>query len=315
MVAVAIVLLALTRAEIIERMRAPVVTQASGLVQVYAGCPEDMRREYQSPVARFAAETVAALYRGLRRRPERFQRPGIIVHIGDVRTNLTDVVARASTNGAGVVTRIYLKSPGFADLSRFRLEVVKAFYRGVEHRELSDAEAVAAYRSADPALRIADERARLEDWLRGRPTGLTDEEGLALMRKIIEPGKASPRDVLVFASRLFLYPPGYDLRFAGSHDCLSFREALALAGTDPRVRLVALVKSREIPLFGGGRGESLAAAADAYRVFLEELAKGDRTAEELRALLDAADVKLNVAYEEAGRRPFVGVGGGEGAGL
>ena len=42
-----IALLALTRAEIIERMRAPVVTQADGMVQVFADCPEDMRRELE----------------------------------------------------------------------------------------------------------------------------------------------------------------------------------------------------------------------------------------------------------------------------
>ena len=54
-------MLALTRAEIVQRMRAPVVTQAEGLVRVFANCPEDMRREFQSPVARFAAETVYSL--------------------------------------------------------------------------------------------------------------------------------------------------------------------------------------------------------------------------------------------------------------
>ena len=64
-----LVLMALTRAEIIERFRSPVVTQADGLVKVYADCPEDMRREFQSPIARFAADTVQTLYQGLAKSP------------------------------------------------------------------------------------------------------------------------------------------------------------------------------------------------------------------------------------------------------
>ena len=56
-----IALLALTRAELVARMKAPVLTMTEGLVKVYADCPEDMRRDYQMPVARFAADTVKSL--------------------------------------------------------------------------------------------------------------------------------------------------------------------------------------------------------------------------------------------------------------
>ena len=299
MLAVAIVLLALTRAEIVERMKAPVITQAEGLVQVYAGCPEDMRREYQMPIASFAAETVKALYRGLARRPVRFRKPGIVIHVGDVRTNLTDVVTRVATNADRVVSRIFVKSPGYADVNRLQIEVIKGFYRSVEGRELSDDEAVLAFRKSDPAFRIRSERQRLEDWLAGRLGDLDDEEGLKLMRKIIEPGRASRRDVLIFASRLFLYPPTYDLAFVGRFKCLSFREALKWRETDPCVRIMATLKAKDLPVFGGGRGDALTAAAYAYETFLLELGKGEKDADELRALLDDADTKLNVAYEKA----------------
>ena len=292
-------LMALTRAEIIERFKAPVITQADGLVQVFANCPEDMRREYQSPIARFAADTVQALYGGVRKRPIRFRKPGIVIHVGDVRTNLTEVVSRVSTNDSRIVSRIYVKSPGSADLGRLKTEVIKAFYRSVENAELSDAEAVLAYRRAVPELRIADERQQLELWLQGRGTIKDDEEGLRLMRKVIAPGQASRRDVLIFASRLYLYPPWNDVRFAGRFDCLSFREALACARVDPFVRVVAAVKSKELPVFGGGRGEELAAAADAYRAFLLALARGEATEDELKKLLDDADEKLNTAFEKA----------------
>lgn len=291
--------LALTRAEIVERFKAPVVTQAEGLVQVFANCPEDMRREYQSPIARFAADTVYALYGGVRKRPVRFRRPGIVIHVGDVRTNLTEVVSRVSTNADRVVSRIYVKSPGSADLDRLRTEVVKAFYRSVENVELPDADAVLAYRRAVPALRIADERQRLELWLRGRGDVTDDEEGLRLMRKVFAPGQASRRDVLIFASRLYLYPPWHDMRFAGRLDCLSFREAITCAKVDPFVRIVAAVKSKELPVFGGGRSEELTAAALSYREFLLALARGETEEVELAKLLDDADVKLNVAFEQA----------------
>ena len=98
-----ILLLALTRAEIIERMRAPVVTQADGLVQVFASCPEDMRREYQMPIASFASDTVKALYSSLAMRPERFSKSQIVIHVGSVRTNLAEVVSAVN----GRRTRIY----------------------------------------------------------------------------------------------------------------------------------------------------------------------------------------------------------------
>ena len=292
-----IALLALTRAEIIERMRAPVVTHADGMVQVYADCPEDMRREYQSPVARFAAETVAMLRRGLSIKAERRRSPGIVIHVGDIRTNVNEIVVRAVTNDTRVFTRIKVRAPAYADLDRFRTEVIKAFFRCERSQELTDAEAVRVYRSADPVLRVEDERIALEDWFcRGRGS---DEEGFRLMRKILKPGFASRRDVLFFASRLFLYPPQYDLKFADGSDVVSFRDAVALSRRDPCIRLIAAVRANSLPVFGGGRGPRLAEAAEAYRIFLLELAKGEKTDEQLHEILDEADVRLNIAYEKS----------------
>ena len=290
---------ALTRAEILERFRAPVVTQADGLVKVYADCPDDMRREYQGPIGSFAAETVKTLYQGLAKKPVRFASPGIVIHIGDVRTNDTAVTSAVSTNHENrVVSRIYVAAPGYADLYRLRLEIVQAFFRSVEKREVSEREAVSAYRRGNPALRVQDERMKLEDWLAGRGTK-DDEEGLKLMRRVFEPGKSSPRDVLIFASRLYLYPPQYDIRFLGRFDRLSFREAVKLARTDPLVRVVAYQKSFDMPVFGGGKSPELASAAYAYREFLLALAKGETEEKGLLALLDTADELLNVAFEKS----------------
>ena len=298
----AILLLALSRAELIERFKAPVVTQADGLIRVYADCPEDMRREFQSPIASFAAETAKTLYRGLSMKPEHYRRPGLAIYVGDVRTNDTTVVAKAVTNDSQVLTLVYVRAPGYADLERLRKEIVKGFFRRVKGVELSDDEAVAAYRAGDPALRLEDERRRLEEWLATGRGVTNDEEGLKLMRKIIQPGFASPRDVLIFASRLYLYPPQYDIRLGGRRGCISFGEAIALSRIDPLVRLLAFEKAKELPVFGGGRGAAMNAAVAAYGRFLLELARGEKDGRALKDLLDGADTLLNVAYEKSAGR-------------
>lgn len=295
----AILLLALSRAEMLERFRAPVVTQADGLVRVFSDCPEDMRREYQMPVARFAADTVRNLFRGVSAKPVKFKRTGIAIYVGEGRTNDPTVVARAFTNGSEVVTRIYLRAPGFADLARLRAEVAKGFFRSLKGIEVSDEDAVAAYRAGDPALRVEDERMRLERWLATGKGVANDEEGLRLMRKVIQPGVASRRDVLTFASRLYFYPPQYDLLFAGKYDCLSFADAIRLAPTVPALRPLARRKAMEVTAYGGGRGDALTTAAVAYSIFLIELAKGEKDETDLRSLLDIADTLLNVAYEKS----------------
>ena len=285
--------LALSRAEIVERMNAPVITRVEGLVQVYADCPADMRREYQSPVAAFAADTARRLYRSLGMKETRFEKAGIMVHVGDGRTNRTDVVARVE----GRRTRIYLPSPGYSDIAAFRREVVKAFHLAVLGHRLSDAEADDAYRKSDPRFRIYDERSRIERWIAGGPGD--DEEHLKLMRKVIEPGKASRRDVLRYASRLYLYPPQYDAPFAGKYSSISFKDAIRLSKVDPLVRVAAFAKANEAIVFGGGRGAAMSAASTGYSRFLLELARGEASERELSGMLEEADAKLNVALEEA----------------
>lgn len=303
-----LVVLALTRAEIIQRMRAPILTRADGLIKVYASCDEDIRRDYQVSVARAADETVRLLYGALSQKPERFDSPGIILRLGNIRTNVTDVVSSVETNGARVVSRIFLKSPAHADPERFELEVTRAFYRTVVKTEISDDEARAALHRANPRYRIADERAKLEAWLAGSlpREAQTEEEFfsdlekmLTLYRKVIEPGKASRRDVLTFASRLCLYPRYFDEKFVGGADVLTFEDAISVARKDPRVRILAVFKARELPVWAGGRGEVVHDAAQSYMKFLFELAKGDQSDEEIKKLLEIANLKLKAAYEQA----------------
>lgn len=287
-------MLGLTRAEIIARMKAPVFTMAQGMVRVYADCPEDMRKTYHMPMARFSSDMAELLYRGARIKPVRFQKPGIIIHVGSVRTNLNEVAVRVETNGTRVVTHIYAKAPRYVDVGKLRNEFARAFIRCVHGRDAGEADAAELLLAADPSFRINQERERLEDWLNGRGS-IGDEDAFTLMRKVLEPGKASKRDIIVFASRLFLYPETLDRPFAGEVHCVSFRDAVKLGKVDPRVRFAAFLKSRELPVFGGGRGKELSDAADAYSQFLKELTRGQMGDAELYALLDKADALLKKA--------------------
>ena len=291
---------ALTRAEIIERFKAPVATRVDGLVEVFADCPTDMRVEFQQPIASFVAAECVRQYAFATRRRVRFSEPGIVVHIGDVRTNITEVTSRVVNRQDGTsFTRVYIPAPGYADLMVLRREIAKAFFRAVLEREIGDEEADRAVVDADPKARVERSYAELERWRDGRTaTADDDERMMRLSRRVLVPGVARQSDILHFASRLFLYPTSYDMPFGGRcHEC-SFREAVKLSRQDLRVRLAAYDKAPEVVLFGGGRGEPLALAADAYSKFLFALARGEEE-KKLLDLLDDADVKLNVALEDA----------------
>ncbi|MCR5413282.1 MAG: hypothetical protein K6F50_00970 [Kiritimatiellae bacterium] len=291
---------ALTRAEIIDRFKAPAMVKVSGLVQVVGDCPADMRREFQGPIAVFAAGVCKKLYLADRRQPAVFKEPGISIYVGDGRTNDTSVVVKTERRESGEpVTRIRLPSPATSDLDRLRIEIVKAYALAVNGETLDDARAGAVLRAADPDLKDDWEYAQIDRWLKGEKVDRDDEGMLRLFRAVITPGVARESDVLRFASRLRLYPHSFDMPFAGRfHDC-TFKDAMALAKTDPRIRFAALAKSREIVLAGCGRGEELAAAAEAYSKFLFELSRGVVEGKELSALLEDADMKFEIALESA----------------
>ena len=296
-----ILLLALTRAELIDRMRAAPVTQLDGLVQVYGDCPADMRRDYQLPVASFASETCRKLYAVGNRKPVKFREPGIVVRIGDVRTNLTDVIVRPATREGGAkFTRIYLPSPSGADLKKFRLEVVRAFYRAVDGVDLDDAGAMKKLRDADPVTRAEDIQAEVAAWrVRGvYAEGKTEDDYLKMLRGVHLPGVATKADVLTFASRLFLYPELHAVPFCGKYASCSFREAVAFAKEDPSIRLSAYQKIQPLMVFGAGHGDKMTAAVEAYSKFLMELARFKLPEAELLKMLDEADAKLKGVLEE-----------------
>ena len=300
MLLAAVLMLALTRAEIIDRFRAAPVTQLEGLVQVYGDCPADMRRDFQLPVASFVSDICRRLYTLENRRPEKFGDPGIVVRIGDVRTNLTDVVVRpAEREDGSKFTRLLLPSPSGADLKRLRLEVVRAFYRALDGADLSDAEVDRKLREADPETRVQDIQDEVAAWReRGvYSEGRTDDDYLKLLRGVHLPGTATRVDVLTFASRLYLYPQFYADPFGGRYAGCSFREAIALAREDASVRYAACLKIQPLMLFGSGHGDKMNAAVEAYAKFLAELGRFKLSEAELNRMLDEADAKLKGVLE------------------
>jgi len=288
---------ALTRAEIIDRFRAVPVVKVDGLVQVVADCPADMRREYQLPVAGMVADICRSLYSAEMSKPKRFAEPGIVVHVGNVRTNMTNVVSRACARDDGwKYTRIYLPAPGYADQRALTLATARAYFLSVHGEEVDDKKALHALMSSSPELRAAESCGRLVDWS-GRGIyvdGMDDEDYLKLSRKVLLPGRLTKHELNEFASRLYLYPLAYDAPFAGKYMSVDFETAVRLREKDPAIRLVALIKSKQILIFGAGRGEELQAAADAYAEFLTELAREEKTDGELLALLETANGKLRV---------------------
>jgi len=289
---------ALTRAEIVDRFRAVPVVKLEGLVQVVPDCPADMRREFQLPVAGFVADTCRALYAAEMRRPKRFDEPGIVVYIGDIRTNVTNVVVRVNERAGGApYTRIYLPAPGHADRRALSLAAARAYFLAVRGETVDDAKAWHALVSSNPEMRAGETCERLADWSeRGvYADGMDDEAYLKLSRKVLLPGRLTKHELNEFAARLYLYPLSFDAPFCGKYAMLDFRTAVGLRHKDPLVRFAAFVKAKQVLIYGAGRGEELQAAAEAYSEFLTELGRAEKTDGELLALLATAEGRLRTA--------------------
>jgi len=289
---------ALTRAEVIERFRAVPVVKLEGLVKVITDCPADMRREYQLPVAGYAADVCRSLYSAEMLKPRSFAEPGIVIGIGDVRTNVTNVVSRVHTRRNGTsYTQIYLPAPGHADRRALTLATARAYFLAVHGQTVDDAHAWHALMASNPELRAAESCGRLADWSeRGvYADGMDDEDYLKLARKVMLPGRLTAYELNAFASRLYLYPLSYDVPFCGRYHSLDFETAVRLRKRDPCIRFTAFVKARQVLIFGSGRGEGLQTAADAYAEFLTELGRDEKTDGELLALLANAENALKRA--------------------
>ena len=124
-----------------------------------------------------------------------------------------------------------------------------------------------------------------------------DERIARNARAWLLPGEGCPWDAEIFASSLSLCAPFGRPPFAdGSRTC-SFRRAVRLAERDMETRLAAAASIPRIRAAGEGRDPGLRAAAEAYAAFLEALARGGKSQNELDALLDAAEERLAELHE------------------
>lgn len=125
----------------------------------------------------------------------------------------------------------------------------------------------------------------------------SDERLARLMRAVLSPGRVSQWDLKVFTSRLLLYPAEFDKNIGAIGTSCTFREAIALAAENEAVRVAAARKAQEMLFCAIGRGSALADVAEAYRLFLTGLARGD-SPDELGRLLDDAETQLQEILNE-----------------
>ena len=290
---------ALSRAELIDRFRAPVISQVDGLVQVRAECGAAMRREFQLPVAGFAAGICRRLYAADKLRERHFDPAGMVIVLGDLTNCVTNVVVRTEKRDeASRRLKILVPAPGSADREALALAIVKGYCLAVHREEADDRRARERYLASDPEMKLREDYRALAEWYEGKRGAEDDSRFLRLQRAVLQPGFATEHDVSVFSSRLFLFPEFLDQPFAGRYDSLSFRDAIALAETDPAIRAAARRKIQEAVLFSGGRGERMNAAGLAYAAFLRDLAAGEKSGRELALELDIADMILKGVLDE-----------------
>lgn len=125
----------------------------------------------------------------------------------------------------------------------------------------------------------------------------SDERLVRLARSVIEPGECGLWELDFFSSRLFLRSPLFASKILPNLDFCHFRDAIAVGDSNLMVRAAAFLKAREVPLYAIGRGDELQATAKAYERFLLGVAAGEERAK-LEEMLDAADSKLETAYEK-----------------
>lgn len=125
----------------------------------------------------------------------------------------------------------------------------------------------------------------------------SDERLARLARSVLEPGGCGRWELDFFSSRLLLYPPFFDTKLIDGRAVCTFREALDAGGSNLLVRAMALLKSREVPLYALGRGDELQGIAGVYTRFLLGIAAGEDKGK-LEKMLNNADARLEAAYEK-----------------
>ena len=154
-----------------------VATSADGFVNVVAADVPGDPMGFRLPILGFATRSIRELERVYGLDMPRRDGAGLAIHAMDGRTNDTRVIARAFRQESGLVTRIWLPSPGFSDIDLLRFEIAKAYFaswversapHGVTPGELPDWFVQGALRAADSQTAHDDVRFVLKLWSSAR---------------------------------------------------------------------------------------------------------------------------------------------------
>lgn len=125
----------------------------------------------------------------------------------------------------------------------------------------------------------------------------SDERFARLARSVLKPGECGKWELDFFSSRLMLNSPFFDTKLVGGRAVCTFKEAIDAGESNVPVRVAALLKSREVPLYAIGRGDEVLSAANVYTRFLLGVAAGEKP-EKLEKMLNDANSILEAAYEK-----------------
>ena len=105
-----------------------VAKSADNFVEVVAADVPGDAVGFRLPILQFTTRLVREIERVYRLEMPRGD-PGLVVHALDGRTNDVRVISRRMRRGKAVLTRIWLPSPGFSDLTALRFAIAKAYFR------------------------------------------------------------------------------------------------------------------------------------------------------------------------------------------
>lgn len=154
-----------------------VASSSDGFVEVVAADVPGDPMGFRLPILGFATRSIRELERVYKLEMPRRDGAGLAIHAMDGRTNDTRVVARTFRREAGLITRIWLPSPGYSDIGLLRFEIAKAYFacwiersapRGTVPGALPDWFVQGALRAADAQTAHDDVRFVLNLWSSAR---------------------------------------------------------------------------------------------------------------------------------------------------
>ena len=151
-----------------------VATSADRFVEVVASDVPGDSVGFRLPILQFTTRLLREIERVYKLEMPRGE-PGLVIHAQDGRTNDVRVISRKMRRGRAVLTRIWLPSPGFSDLTALRFSIAKAYFRAwidrnraadadVPAEEIPDWMVLGALRVLDGETVDADKHAVLDLW-------------------------------------------------------------------------------------------------------------------------------------------------------